>query len=346
MTIGIVNDVHFGARSNNEFIQAAQIKFFNKFFKDLVKQKIKTVLVLGDFFDKRKAIDFKTLEVARKHFFDLAVASKVHVYILLGNHDVYYKSTNKLSSPQLLLKDYKNVTIIDSPVQLTTIEDVKCCLIPWVTEDNYDECVTAIAETPAPVLFGHFEFVGFEMIKGVESKVGFEMKMFDKFDIVMSGHYHLKSNKKAVHQLGTQYEMDWGDYGITKGYHLYSNENGLEFVVNDDPLHIKYVYDGSVITPDLDSHTGRFVKIMVDSYENKSWFDEFVESIRNQNPADLKIIDNVSVENVVDEFKTTKGLSITEIFSQSVDLVEGVSEASKVNIKSILDNLYIEALKS
>lgn len=343
MSIAILNDVHFSARNRNEYIEKAQGRFFNTFFKDIVKKKIKTVVILGDLFDKRKVIDFKSLDFAKKRFFDVALLLKLEVFLLLGNHDVYYKSTNELNSPTLLLKHYKNLTIIDKPIANTKIAGIPVCLIPWVTEDNYDDCVAAIRDSISPYMFGHFELVGFEMISGVESKTGFDIKEFDKFDLVLSGHYHLKSCKKNTHQLGTQYEMDWGDYGIKKGYHIFS-EDGLEFVENEDPLHIKYTYTG-IIPTEKNEHTGRFIKIIVDSYENKAMFDDWVDSIRNENPADLKLVDNVSVDSVVDEFNASEGVSIHDLFSRAVGSLSEVSDDSRVQIKDLLDSLYVDALK-
>ena len=35
--------------------------------------------------------------------------------MILGNHCTYYKNTNKINSPELLLENYENITIYSSP---------------------------------------------------------------------------------------------------------------------------------------------------------------------------------------------------------------------------------------
>lgn len=337
----IINDVHIGARNGNEHIRAAQGRFFKTMFDDMESNDIKTLVILGDLFDKRKIIDFKSLEFARKELFDVAKEKNLSVIILLGNHDVYYKSTNKLSSPELLLRDYDNVEIVNEPCN-KTIEGIRCAMVPWVTEDNYEACVEHIKTSPAPVLLGHFEFVGFELVPGHNSKSGFEVSDFEKYDIVLSGHYHIKSNKKHVHQLGTQYEMDWGDYGIKKGYHTFDGKN-LVMIENEDPLHIRFSFDGKKMKNDIDVKN-KYVKVVVNTFENKKFLDAFVEELREMSPADLRIVDNVSVDDVVSEFATTEGISMSDVFDEAVTLLDGISDESKESIKTRINKIYMTAL--
>ena len=41
---------------------------------------------------------------------------------------------------------------------------------------------------------------------------GQEKSMFKRFEKVLSGHFHKKSDDGHIYYLGTQYEMTWSDY--------------------------------------------------------------------------------------------------------------------------------------
>ena len=69
MKIALITDTHFGARNDNLVIQKHMKKFYDDvFFPYLQKTEIKTVIHLGDLVDKRKTINYVTLNNVRKNF--------------------------------------------------------------------------------------------------------------------------------------------------------------------------------------------------------------------------------------------------------------------------------------
>ena len=98
--------------------------------------------------------------------------------------------------------------------------------------------------TEATICMGHFEIEGFQMYRGAPSHDGLEPKMFDKFDMVFSGHYHHKSSRKNIHYLGNPYELTWQDYDDPRGCHIFDlKTHELEFIQNPNRMFIKIVYD-------------------------------------------------------------------------------------------------------
>jgi len=64
--VAIINDTHFGARNDSPVFLDHFISFFeNQFFPYLKDNNIDTVIHLGDFFDRRKFINFNTLNKTR-----------------------------------------------------------------------------------------------------------------------------------------------------------------------------------------------------------------------------------------------------------------------------------------
>ena len=72
---------------------------------------------MGDAFDSRKSIDYQSLEWAKRVVFD--PLKKYEVHIAVGNHDTYYKNTNEINSPGLLLQTYKNIKTYDRATEVT-----------------------------------------------------------------------------------------------------------------------------------------------------------------------------------------------------------------------------------
>ena len=111
MKVAIITDTHYGARKGSKHLHDYFELFYkNVFFPSLEEHKIDTVVHMGDIFDSRKAIDLQSLEWAKRVVFEPLKKYKVHLAI--GNHDCYYKNTNNVNSPQLLLKSYPNITYL------------------------------------------------------------------------------------------------------------------------------------------------------------------------------------------------------------------------------------------
>ena len=63
---------------------------------------------------------------------------------------------------------------------------------------------------------------GFMATRGHFMEHGMDSNVFDKFERVYSGHYHMRSNKENVFYLGNPYEMYWNDVNDrNRGFHLF-----------------------------------------------------------------------------------------------------------------------------
>ena len=69
--VAIITDQHFGARNDSVNFLDFFEKFYDEvFFPKLKEEGIDDVLILGDTFDRRKYVNFYTLERTKKMFFD------------------------------------------------------------------------------------------------------------------------------------------------------------------------------------------------------------------------------------------------------------------------------------
>ena len=346
MRIAIITDQHFGARGDSTQCLDYYEKFYNNvFFPKLEENDIGTVYILGDTFDRRKYVNFNTLARAKKMFFDKLDERDIRVVMIAGNHDTYYKNTNDVNSPDLLLCEYTNIAIIDRPTTVTE-DGTDICMLPWICADNYEDTMNTISSTKAEVCMGHLEIAGFQMYRGAESHDGMDRSTFKKFSKVFSGHYHHKSEDDNVFYLGNPYELTWQDYNDPRGFHLFDLETyELEFIQNPYTMFYRYEYDDTnlnVLEFDYSVFTNNYVKIVVVNKTNLYSFDMFINNVYKNNPLDVKIIEDFSEFNNGEVDETINLEDTSSVLTNYIDSIN--TDVDKDKVKTFMKTLYTEAL--
>ena len=351
MKIALLGDTHFGARNDN----SAFHDYFEKFYRDvffpyLKENGIDTVVQFGDLFDRRKYINFNTLARSRKYFFDELARLGITMHVFVGNHDTFYKNTNEVNSPDLLLTEYPNIHVYSDPVDIA-FDGTPVTLLPWVCSGNIQQCLDHIDNTPAQILFGHLELAGFEMYRGAVNDHGqFDSNILSKFDVVCSGHFHHKSSRGNIHYLGTPYEMSWSDYNDHRGFHIFdTSTRELEFIRNPNVIFNKIHYDDAdkvmddVVGIDFARYKGTYVKVIVRNKTNPYWFDIFVDRLEKAGTVDIQVVEDHLNLNLEDDSEIVNEAEDTLTILRKV--VEGVeSNVPKKDLDLFLTNLYDEAM--
>lgn len=351
MKIAFICDTHFGCRNDSPFFLENALSFFeNDFFTYLINNKITNVIHLGDFFDRRKYVNFHTLSEVRKRFIEKFEEHGITLHVTIGNHDTYYKNTNSLNSLKELISDkYSKINIYETPTVLNF--DTFCFgLIPWLTKENESEIVSFINTCPCRMIGGHFEIVGFQVIPGIKHHGGFNISAFSRFDKVLSGHFHIKQSENNIYYLGTQYQMNFSDVYCTKGFHVYDTESDvLEFIENKNNIFHLYTYDDS--TPDelklmakfiKDTNLqGGFVRITVRHKTKQDIFDKFIDALWSKGIQDLSLIEEILEKSSTPEFDETQ--DTMSIINNEIDSI--ARDIDKYKLKNIIKDLYMESLK-
>jgi len=346
LKVAIITDQHFGARNDSLGFLDFYEKFYeNTFFPTIDSAGIDTVLILGDTFDRRKYVNFYSLDRAKKMFFDKLEERGIRVHMLAGNHDTYYKNTNEVNSPELLLTEYSNIDVISKP-ETIVIDDTPICMMPWICPDNYQESLDHMTNTNAEICMGHFEIAGFAMHRGMESHDGLSKQTFDKFDIVFSGHYHHRSNDKHIHYLGNPYELTWQDYNDPRGFHLFDlDTRELTFFQNPYTMFARIEYDDKerdVINLDALDLKDMYVKLVVVNKTDYYKFDKFIQTLYNKGCHEIKIVEDLSEfedGEVGEEINLEDTLSVLSNYIESVE-----TDVDKEQIKNYMRTLYTEAV--
>jgi len=352
-TIAVLGDPHFGCRNDGPVFLRAQKRFYETtFFPEIIKRNIKTVICMGDLFDRRKYINFAALHEVKHFFFDRIRELDLNFVSILGNHDVYFKDTNKINAPQLLLKEYeKNVHIISTPTVMRFGERL-CGMVPWICQENEEECESFLSGGGFSHVFGHFEMRGFQDNVGhVNTERGFDPAEFQKFEHVISGHYHHMSKIGNIFYIGTPYQMDWSDYNTEKGFYIWDPDeevvNSFEFIKNPDRVFTKIFYndikDSNPISKiDPKDVADSYVKLVVEEKKNPYLLDKTIKKLMEMMPAEIKIVEDYNPQIISSE-KMDMSKDTFTILSEFVDENQDNSESIKFEIKSLMKEILDKA---
>ena len=346
--IVILTDTHFGARSDSLIFNEFFYDFYENQFFPYVKNhpEITTFLHMGDCLDRRKYINYKIAKDFRERFIRGLDELNIPCHFIVGNHDIYYKNTLEVNCyNELALPERSDVY---SEPTIVTIGNYDMAFIPWLTEENQSQFYSLINEPGVQVAFGHLEVSGFEMHSGVMSQTGISKTIFNKFDMVMSGHFHKRSTDGHIYYLGCPYEMTWADCNDPKGFHVFDTETRtLEFIPNERHIFEKIHYNDKTTNyneVDVSQYDQKFIKVFVENRDDYYAFDKFLDRLYNDITVwDLKVVEDFSdlsvdfvSDNVVEESQDT--LSLLDLYVSEIE-----TTLDKNRIKDKLKSLYIEA---
>lgn len=340
----ILGDTHFGARNSS----AAFSKHFGKFYSDvffpyLRDNDIRTVFQLGDLFDTRKYINLQTLADAKQQFFDPLQESRINLITLLGNHDIYYRESIKVNSTGQILGEYDNIILVDKPFKWSDNENTTIAIVPWICKENYDEITKFIQQSSADLCFGHFEIDGFAMYRGMAAHGGLSPNLFQKFERVLSGHFHTRSESGNISYVGTPYEITWQDMGDPRGFHVFDTvTRKLEFIPNNNTIHLRYEYSDTSELLSPPECKDKFVRIVVVDKANPARFDSFMASLQTAGAHEIKVIEDLSMFK---EGEVSEEVDLEDTMTLMTSYVDSVNTtADKDKIKDYMKTLYVEAI--
>lgn len=351
MKIALITDTHWGVRNDNvAFLDNSKVFLDNVFFPYLDDNNIRNVIHLGDLVDRRKYVNINTARRLREDFLDPLSSRDLDVHLIAGNHDTYFKNTNEVNSLKELVTGKYTFQVYSSDATEVTFDGVPILFIPWICDDNRKQVIETINSTKAQIAMGHLEIQGFEMYRGSIVSHGDDRHVFDRFDIVMSGHYHHRSSDGHIFYLGSHAEFTWSDYDDPRGFHVFDTETReLTFIENPFKMFKKVWYndaDDAFLQKKVDysQFRGAVVKVIVSNKTNHFWFDKFIENIESENPIDMQIVeDHLHLDLEEDEDIVNEAESTLDIFKKYIDNYE-LKNIDKEKLTKKIFDLYNEAI--
>ena len=346
MKIALLNDTHFGCRNDSPAFIEYQNRFYNEiFFPYLQQYNINTLIHLGDVVDRRKFINHNTAHNFKKVFFNRLEEMNIDTHIIIGNHDTYYKNTNEVNALQNLninkdAKIYTHATEVE-------FDGLPILFIPWICDDNEAETIRTIENTKSSIAMGHLEIKGFEMHSGHMNEHGLDKAVFKRFEKVMSGHFHKKSDDGHIYYLGTQYEMTWSDYHCPKGFHIFDTQTReLSRVPNPMLMFKKITYndkENNYDNLDITEYDKHFVKLYISNTTDNDMYERLMDKFYNKiNVHAIDVIeDTTDIGASVSENILEQGEDTLTFLGNYIDQVD--TDLDKQKLKTFAKELYSEA---
>ena len=340
----LITDTHFGCRKGSQFFHEYFEKFYTQvFFPYLDAEGIQEVVHIGDCFDVRKAIDYYSLSWAKRVFFDPMRDRGIRLHLVVGNHDIFYKTSLKINAPGLNLAEYDNIQVYDTPCT-TTIGGEPIAIFPWICDDNAEEAIKVRDETPATIAMGHLELAGFYANQQYMCTHGLDPKFFNGFDKVFSGHFHKRSSKGNITYIGNAYQMYWNDEGEKRGFCTFDVQTQeLSYIDNPFPMFHKLYYNES--KPKLikyHTYKDSFVKIIVEDKSTPQKLSHMVDELYRVGAHDVKVIENMDV-TLDDDIEVESEDTLTTLSNYVYAMEGNVTDQNKANIIEVFKSLYTEA---
>ena len=351
MRIALLADSHWGIRSDHIAFMNNTKKFLDEiFFPTIERENIKTVIHLGDLVDHRKFINMNTAYRLRQDFIDPLMMKNIDFHLILGNHDIFWRNSAEVSIASelygYLTREKPNLFHYYSDPSEVEFDGKKILFLPWICNSNREQTSRLIQSTDAKVCFGHLELAGFEMYKGLLQNEGENPSVYNKFDLVCTGHYHHKSHQGNIHYLGAHAEFIWSDCHGDRGFHIFDCEdNSLSFIKNPFNMFAKVFYDDAaqkVSSINYAALKGKIVKVIVKSRTDSDRYNNFMVECEKAQPMELIVVedhlnlDQINDNNLVSETKTTLDI-IQEYVAARDNIVDTVA------LNKLIVSLYKEA---
>ena len=346
MKIALLTDTHFGARNDSPAFSKYFFKFYDEvFFPYLKENDITTIIHAGDLMDRRKFVNFNVLNQVRNRFVKYIKDNNIEMHCILGNHDVYYRNTNEVNSLRELfnndIKIYENPTVIN-------FDGLDIALLPWVNKENEKESLDFINNAPAPIMVGHLEIQGYDVIRGVQYNSGMNPKLFNRYEKVLTGHFHCRQEHGNIYYMGTQYQITFADIEEKKGFHIFDTDTrDIEFIENPYQMFHKLSYndeDGPVELDKLDLSylKDSYVRLDIESKKHAYSFDSFMDKLYDVGVAKITTIEESSDILDTDEEIVDLAQDTVTLINNEIDSIEEVEDKDK--LKKLIKDLYMESL--
>jgi len=347
MKVALIADPHFGVKKGVDLFLVNQIKYFREeFVPYLVNNKITHIFFLGDLFDNRHHINVKVKDSVYRLFEE--DLQQFQIYMLLGNHDTYYRSTTNVHSLQFF-KKFSNITVVDN-VEKFEVGGRDILMVPWQTDMN--AFVKRVADKNLKrldVCLGHFDISGFKLNKKKVSDEGLDSGLFfNNYTLTFSGHFHTRSKSKygdyEIIYIGAPYHLTRHDMGENRGfcvldldtmrYRFVNSRNTIKYIQVEYPKSVtRKMIEGNIVD----------VQVFYDGQLNEQQLEFYIQKLELYNPA---LPPNVLMVNQLissEEGGTVKMKSIRGLMRE---YIKGLNLANKSEVFKVMDDLYSEAKNS
>ena len=308
--IFLVGDIHLGLGYPNSVDKWFKIhqEYFSEFLLPLIKKELTSddiIVLLGDLFDNRSVIPINILNYTQSLLEEMSQVCPVHV--IVGNHDLYTKSTNDVNTVKLY-KYIPNIYVYEEPTEIE-FNGKSILMMPWV-ERRKDQIRILKKYSGKDYLFCHSDLNGAKMhLTSVAHKNNdkIDVEEFSGYKKVFSGHIHVLQRNKNFTFVGNIFEMDRNDRDDQKGIFIIDTITDTEtFIENNISPRYKKVYvrnEEDILSLDNVS-TKDFIDLIISNsllINNRKLRRKLEIMLETGNFASVEYLDDILLEKKIDE---------------------------------------------
>lgn len=310
----VFSDLHLGLKSNSQVHNTDCEEYIDWFIATAKQNNCETGIFCGDWTHNRNSISLTTLNVGIRLLEKLG-SSFENFYMILGNHDLYYKNKRDVYSFEFA-KHISGITVIEN---IHVHDDV--AFVPWLIDDEWKK----IKKLKAKYIFGHFELPTFMMNAMVQMPDNGELQLddFQNQSYVFSGHFHKRQNQKNIHYIGNAFPHNYADnWDDDRGMMILDKENNLppQYINWDDCPKYRTVTLSQLIDQQdalLKSKMYLRVKLDIDvSFEEASFIKETFLS--NYDCREITLIPQKQTEELDSQLDISQFESVDQIVAEEI----------------------------
>ena len=291
----LFSDIHLHPHKRSNQRLEDCLKALQWVFDTAEKLKIKSILFGGDLFHDRQKIEIYTYQKVFEIFANSSNKNIFDIYLLLGNHDLWFNDKTTISSV-MPLSSLPNVHVISKPSRIE-IEGHNWDFIPYT--HNPIESLEELKKLHSMMEYalGHIALDGAILHGSQHSDVTIEhdgdmvpisAALFNDYTHTFLGHYHAEQRvNKKVEYIGSPLQLSFGEAFQKKHIIVFDGDkNEKEYIENNfSPKHLVINY------ADKEKYQleGNYVQIKVDDIGATDLINVKKEILENSNLASLEI---------------------------------------------------------
>lgn len=323
----VFTDLHIGLKNSHTTYLNICAMAIKEIILAIKKNNVSNVIFCGDLFHSRKQLDINAINYGLK-LID-AIAKYAKIYLICGNHDIYYKNTANVNSINMF-KNNKNVVVIDS-LTGATINGQKALFIPWLADISSEKPETY------DLIFGHFDVSNKYLIasyienhtKNTESSEELVNRILAD-DLLLSETDDSKENisdeideiilkkTKSGDLIGNFVDIV-KKMGVVYSGHIHNHD---EFIAKDR----QFIFVGSPYQQtfaEIDSKDGYYI---LDENNNRRFYE--IKNIPHRMKISVKEIMDVGINDY--DFSKVKGNIVKKIFDVNISKADEISICQKI----------------
>jgi DNA repair exonuclease SbcCD nuclease subunit len=202
--VACFTDIHFGLKGGSRVHNQDCEDFVTWFCETAKTNGCETAIFLGDWHHNRSTTDVSTMNYTVSNLERLNNSFE-RVYLILGNHDEYYKDKREIHSLEFA-RLFPNIVPIN---KIHTDGDVT--IMPWLVGDEWQK----VPKIKSRYMFGHLELPHFYMNAMVQMPDHGQLQSthFQNQEYVFTGHFHKRQERGNIVYIGNAFPHNYADAG-------------------------------------------------------------------------------------------------------------------------------------